>query len=55
MLKRLNAGGFRLLDTQFLTPHLASLGGIEIPREIYELRLADALAHAGDFHAWDRQ
>jgi leucyl/phenylalanyl-tRNA--protein transferase len=55
LVERLNAGGFRLLDTQFLTPHLASLGGIEIPREIYELRLADALAHAGDFHAWDRQ
>jgi len=55
LVQRLNAGGFRLLDTQFLTPHLASLGAIEIPREIYELRLADALAHAGDFHAWDRQ
>ncbi|MFD1941759.1 leucyl/phenylalanyl-tRNA--protein transferase [Paradevosia shaoguanensis] len=54
LVERLNAGGYRLLDTQFLTPHLQSLGGIEIPREIYELRLADALSHAGDFYAWDR-
>lgn len=54
LVERLNEGGYRLLDTQFLTPHLASLGGIEIPREIYEVRLADALGHAGDFHAWDR-
>jgi leucyl/phenylalanyl-tRNA--protein transferase len=55
LVERLNAGGFHLLDTQFLTPHLASLGGIEIPREIYELRLADALAHSGDFHAWEKR
>ncbi|GGF20452.1 leucyl/phenylalanyl-tRNA--protein transferase [Youhaiella tibetensis] len=55
LVERLTAGGFRLLDTQFLTAHLKSLGGIEIPREIYELRLADALSHAGDFYAWDRR
>src|SRR5690606_872181 len=36
LVERLNAGGFVLLDTQFLTAHLASLGGIEIPREDYE-------------------
>ena len=54
LVERLNAGRYRLLDTQFLTPHLASLGGIEIPREIYEVRLADALGHAGDFYAWDK-
>jgi leucyl/phenylalanyl-tRNA--protein transferase len=46
---RLNAGGFRLFDTQFLTPHLASLGGVEIPRAEYHERLADALAHRADF------
>ena len=32
LVHRLRAGGFRLFDTQFLTPHLASLGAIEIPR-----------------------
>ena len=51
LLERLNAGGYRLLDTQFLTDHLASLGGIEIPREDYEVRLAEALRHAGDWEA----
>jgi leucyl/phenylalanyl-tRNA---protein transferase len=46
---RLRAGGFRLFDTQFLTPHLASLGGIEIARADYHRRLADALEHRADF------
>jgi len=55
LVERLNAGGYRLLDTQFVTPHLASLGGIEIPREVYEVQLAEALAHKGDFFAIDRQ
>lgn len=53
LVERLNAGGFVLLDTQFLTPHLASLGGIEISREEYEERLAEALTHSGDYHRWD--
>lgn len=39
----LRAGGFTLLDTQFLTPHLKSLGGIEISRAEYRRRLAAAL------------
>lgn len=52
LVERLNAGGFVLLDTQFVTPHLASLGGIEIPREAYEERLAEALLVAGDWSAW---
>lgn len=54
LVARLNAGGYRLLDTQFVTPHLASLGGIEIPREVYEVQLAEALSHKGDFFAIDR-
>lgn len=47
---RLNAGGFTLFDTQFLTPHLASLGGIEIPRGDYHRRLARALGETASFH-----
>lgn len=46
---RLRAGGFRLFDTQFLTPHLASLGGKEITRAEYHRLLADALNHAATF------
>jgi len=46
---RLRAGGFTLFDTQFLTPHLASLGGIEIPRAEYQRRLSRALARQASF------
>ena len=52
LLARLRTGGFRLLDAQFLTEHLASLGAIEIPREAFRLRLAEALAVRADFGAW---
>lgn len=55
LVARLNAGGFTLLDTQFLTPHLATLGGIEIPRSDYEKRLAKAIALEADYFALERQ
>jgi len=55
LLARLTAGGFRLLDTQFVTDHLRTFGGIEIPRELYELRLADALQYHGDWRAIERE
>ena len=48
-LHRLRAGGFRLFDTQFLTPHLASLGAVEITRADYHRRLSDALAQRAVF------
>lgn len=54
LVARLRAGNYQLLDTQFVTDHLRSFGGIEIPREDYELRLARALEHRGDFHAFNR-
>lgn len=46
---RLRAGGFTLFDTQFLTPHLASLGGREIPRAEYHRLLAEALEGTATF------
>lgn len=48
---RLRAGGFTLFDTQFLTPHLASLGAIEISRADYHRRLQAALSRSADFDA----
>jgi leucyl/phenylalanyl-tRNA--protein transferase len=54
LVERLRAGGYRLLDTQFVTDHLKTFGGVEISREEYEVRLADALQHPGDFHAFGR-
>lgn len=43
LVEHLQARGYVLLDTQFLTPHLASLGVTEIPRKVYERRLREAL------------
>ncbi len=48
---RLRLGGYRLLDTQFLTPHLAQFGGVEIPRARYHRLLAEALAYRASFPA----
>ena len=43
LMARLRLGGFRLLDTQFVTAHLARFGAREIPRGLYKAQLADAL------------
>jgi leucyl/phenylalanyl-tRNA--protein transferase len=42
LVARLRLGGFRLLDTQFVTVHLAQFGAEEIPRDDYKLLLTDA-------------
>lgn len=42
---------FSLFDTQFLTPHLASLGGMEITRHEYRAKLSAALRTPADLHA----
>ncbi|HDR28706.1 leucyl/phenylalanyl-tRNA--protein transferase [Rhodovulum sp.] len=51
LVDRLRAGGFRLFDAQFLTPHLQSLGAIEIGRDAYMRQLGAALARQADFTA----
>ena len=38
LVDRLKAGGFALLDTQFITEHLKQFGAIEIPRAEYEAK-----------------
>lgn len=43
LVERLNTRGFVLLDTQFITDHLASLGAIEIPKASYLEKLEAAL------------
>jgi leucyl/phenylalanyl-tRNA---protein transferase len=43
LVARLRLGGFRLLDTQFVTTHLAQFGAEEIPRDVYKQQLADAV------------
>ncbi len=63
LVVRLRAGGFTLLDCQFQTPHLQSLGAIEISQSAYKSRLSSATSSAGsgalsgsegDFGALDR-
>ena len=49
LVARLRAGGFSLLDSQFITRHLRRFGAIEIPRGEYRQRLAEALKRDADF------
>ncbi|MEW9304765.1 MULTISPECIES: leucyl/phenylalanyl-tRNA--protein transferase [Labrys] len=55
LVARLRHGGYQLLDTQFVTDHLMSLGAIELPRTLYHRLLDDALAEDGDFLAWPKR
>ncbi len=43
LVTRMQEQGFELLDAQFMTDHLRSLGAVEIPRADYERRLDQAL------------
>jgi leucyl/phenylalanyl-tRNA--protein transferase len=49
LVARLIAGGYGLLDTQFVTEHLRSFGAVELPRRRYRILLDAALDGAGDF------
>jgi leucyl/phenylalanyl-tRNA---protein transferase len=44
LVARLRVGGWQLLDCQFITPHLASLGAVELPQREYLKLLYSALA-----------
>jgi len=50
LVVRLLRGGFTLLDTQFVTPHLARFGAIEISRANYRRQLARALEIQARFY-----
>lgn len=52
LFARLRVGGFRLLDTQFLTEHLASLGAYAVSRDEFRHRLAESMRVEADFAAW---
>jgi len=53
LVARLRAGGFKLLDTQFVTDHLRTFGAIEVPRRQYHKLLESALSGEADFGALD--
>ena len=51
LVARLIRGGYMLLDTQFVTSHLKQFGAIEISRDKYRVRLAEATSAQGDFYS----
>src|SRR5271156_3606158 len=51
LVARLIAGGFRLLDTQFVTDHLRTFGAVEVSRPAYHKLLDAALVGEGNFAA----
>jgi leucyl/phenylalanyl-tRNA---protein transferase len=56
LIARMRVGGFTLLDCQFLTPHLATLGAIEVSRADYLVSLKAAVSDQmeGDWLGLDR-
>jgi len=51
LVARLNAGGFTLLDAQFMTPHLARFGAHPVKRDEYRKMLDAAIEQDADFFA----
>ena len=51
LVARLRAGGYRLLDTQYVTDHLKSFGAVEVGKRRYHRLLEDALSGEADFAA----
>ena len=49
LVARLKAGGFALLDAQFMTEHLRQFGAVEIPQADYVALLAGAIPRRADF------
>jgi leucyl/phenylalanyl-tRNA--protein transferase len=54
LVARLRRGGFTLLDTQFVTDHLAQFGAIEVPRREYRLLLRAAIDRTAHWYVWPR-
>lgn len=50
LVARMRAGGYRLLDTQFVTEHLKQFGAVEIGRTAYQSLLREAVEAQGDFY-----
>ena len=52
LVARLKTGGFKLLDAQFVTAHLASMGALEVSRVEYQNLLNKAIAAEAQFYCW---
>ena len=51
LIARLRAGGYRLLDTQYVTEHLRTFGAVEVGKRRYHRLLEDAIVGEADFGA----
>lgn len=51
LVARMRLGGYTLLDTQFVTSHLAQFGAVEVPRDAYKAMLAGAVQGAATWPA----
>jgi leucyl/phenylalanyl-tRNA--protein transferase len=51
LVARLRAGGYRLLDTQYVTDHLKTFGAVEVSQRRYHRMLEDAISGDADFDA----
>jgi len=51
LVARLRAGGYRLLDTQYVTDHLKTFGAVEVGKRRYHKLLEDAIIGEADFGA----
>lgn len=49
LVARLNAGGFKLLDAQFVNPHLERLGAVKLPKAAYHKLMEPLLGQDADF------
>jgi leucyl/phenylalanyl-tRNA---protein transferase len=52
LVARLNAGGFKLLDAQFINPHLERLGAVAVPKAEYHKLMAPLLVMSADFETF---
>ncbi|MBX3548785.1 MAG: leucyl/phenylalanyl-tRNA--protein transferase [Xanthobacteraceae bacterium] len=52
LVARLKVGGFKLLDAQFTTSHLESMGAVEVSRVEYQNTLNKAAAAQAQFYCW---
>ncbi|MDA0230432.1 MAG: leucyl/phenylalanyl-tRNA--protein transferase [Proteobacteria bacterium] len=55
LVERLRAGGYTLLDTQFVTAHLTGFGAVELPRGTYLEQLRAALERQATFYPFDSE
>jgi len=55
LVERLRAGGYTLLDTQFVTEHLSGFGAVELPRGTYLEQLRAALERQATFYPFDSE